>query len=329
MRTIDALSYSGLTLFEKRPDEFYLQRLSSRRAPRVSQERPAAVGSAFDARVKSALHTELFGFQSDPRYSFEALFEAQVEPHNRDWALDEGQYVFLCYQATGFYDELLGLLKASKVPPRFEFTVTVNIDGVPFIGKPDCRWVTPADIDVVHDWKVNGYCSKSTTSPHKSYMLCRDGYVADKPSKSHGTEHREFLAYQHRDIVINTSYLEAANPAWSDQLSLYGWALGEKVGDENVVLSIHQIVGKPAEPRPQLRVASYRARVKAEYQQQLAYRLKRCWNAITSGHIFIDLSREDSDSRCQVLDETATGLQSDGSALEEYFSVATREAYRG
>ena len=62
-------------------------------------------------------------------------------------------------------------------------------------------------------------------------MRCRDGFVG-KQSKSHDTEHNAFLAYQHGDLTINTSYLEAANPPWADQLSLYGWALGEKIGDE-------------------------------------------------------------------------------------------------
>lgn len=329
MRLPQRLSYSGFSLWETRPDEFYLTHLSERRPPRVPQERPAAVGSAFDAQVKSSLHSALFGPNADPKYAFSALFEAQVEPQNRDWVLGEGKYVFDCYVQSGFYDELLALLKQSIEPPRFEFTVEAEIGGVPFLGKPDARWVTPASIPVVHDFKLNGYCSKYTTSPCRSYMRCRDGYTG-KPSKSHDTEHHEFLAYQHGDLTINTTYLEAANTAWADQLSLYGWALGEKIGDENVVLSIHQIVAKPKpEARPQLRVASYRARVKASYQQELAVRLKRCWDAITSGHIFLALSREDSDARCQVLDETAVGLQSDGSSREEYFNEATRDRYRG
>ena len=220
-------------------------------------------------------------------------------------------------------------IKQSKEPSRFEFTVEAKINSVPFLGKPDARWVTPVGIPVVHDFKVNGYCSKYTTSPCRSYMRCRDGYLTVKPSKSHDTEHREFLAYQHGDLTINTTYLEAANTAWADQLSLYGWALGERIGDENVVLSIHQIVAKPTGGRPQLRVASYRARVQASYQHQLADRLSRCWNSIADGHIFLDLSREDSDARCEVLDETAVGLQSDGSSREEYFNEATRDRYRG
>jgi hypothetical protein len=270
----------------------------------------------------------LYGAGSDSEYSLEALFEAQVEPQNRDWAMPEGRYVFECYKQSGAYFDLLKALLDASEPPRFEFTVEAVINGVPFLGKPDARWATREGVHIIHDWKTNGFCSRSATSPHKSYMLCRDGYIG-KQSKSHGTEHKEFLAIHHFDTVVNASYLEVSNPAWADQLSLYGWALDEKIGDENVVLSVHQIVAKPCQPRPQLRVAEYRARVASAYQLALADRLARCWTAITSGHIFADLSKEDSDARCAVLEDTASGLQSDGSSREDYFSEATREVYRG
>jgi hypothetical protein len=329
MRQIERLSYSAFALWESRPEEFFLQRLSTNRPPRVPQERPAAAGAAFDAYVKSSLYEEL-KLGSNPKYTFEALFESQVEPHNRDWARVEGAYIFDCYKTSGMYTNLLCDLKVAREAPRFEFTVEAIINGVPFLGKPDARWVSPGRVKVIHDWKCNGFCAKSAVSPHKSYMLCKDGYKAEKQSKSHGTEHKEFLGYQHGDLLINTSYLEAANTEWADQLSLYGWTMGEKIGDENVVLSVHQIVAKPMpEGRPQLRVAEYRARVKSEYQFKLAERLKHCWDAVSSGHVFPDLSREDSDARCAILDEAAVGLQSDGSSKDQFFSEATRQLYRG
>ena len=256
MRQPKQLSHSGFSLWEKNPDEFYLKYLADRRPPRMLQERPAAAGSSFDAYVKSSLHADVFGADSDPRYELPTLFEAQVEPQNRDWALEEGKYVFDSYVLSGFYDEILALLRTAKEPPRFEFAVEAAINGVPFMGKPDCRFVTAGGVNVVHDWKCNGYCSKHTTSPCRSYMRRRDGFVSGRPSKSHDAEHREFLACQHGDLTINTTYLESANTDWADQLSLYGWALGERIGDEDVVLSIHQVVAAPTDARPQLRVAS-------------------------------------------------------------------------
>jgi hypothetical protein len=328
MRIPTYLSNSSFQLFEKNREDFYLKYLSDNKPPRIPQERPASVGSCFDALVKSSLCHDL-GIK-DPKNTFEALFEAQVEPHNRDWVLEEGRYVFDCYKVSGFYGSLLEEVAQSREPPRFEFEVRANINGVDFLGKPDAKWASPKRIEVVHDWKVNGYCSKSATSPCKAYQLCCDGFVADKQNKSHNTAHKEYLAYQHGDMTINEAYLESAKDEWADQLSLYGWALGENVADENVVLSIHQIVAKPIpNAKPQLRVAQYRARVKASYQLKLAQRLKACWDAIQSGHIFTDMSREDSDARCAALDDAAKGLQSDGSSTEEFFNMATRGQYRG
>jgi len=329
MRTIKRLSYSALSLWEKRPEEFYLRYLCEQRTPRMSQERPAAVGSAFDAMTKAALHAALFGPNSDPEYTLEALFEAQVEPQNRDWAMPAGQYVFDCYKLSGFYQRLLNELSLSSVQPRFEFSVEAVINGVPILCKPDAGWTTPQSIQVTHDWKVNGFCSKSATSPHKSYQLCLDGYVG-KQSRSHNKEHKGFLALQHKDIVINTTSLEISNPAWADQLSLYGWSMGKRIGDKDSVLSVHQVVAKPvANQRPLLRVAQYRARVAPAYQFKLVDRLKKCWDAAISGYVFPEFSREDSDARCEVLDATAVGLQTDGSSVEDYFNEATRERYCG
>ena len=327
MREVKSLSYSSLSLWESRPDEFYLTRLAERRSPRQPQERPAAAGSAFDARVKSTLYAEL-KLGSDPKYTYPALFEAQVEPHNRDWAGPEGDFVFEAYKTSGFYNELLEYLKVSKEAPRFEFTVEAIIDGVPFTAKPDLRWMTPLDVHVIHDWKLNGYCSKNLTSPCKSYMKVKDGFIG-KPSRGDGREHNEFLAYIHRDLTINTTYLEISNDKWADQLSMYGWSLGEKIGDEDVVLSVHQIVAKPNGLRPLLRVASYRARVATAYQKSIAARLKRCWNAIQTDHIFADLDCKESAEQCKLLDNVAEGLQSTGSEEDAYFNEVTRAKYRG
>ncbi len=327
MRIPKYLSYSSFSLWEKRPEEFYLRYLCEHRSPRQPQERPAGVGSAFDAITKASLYTALFG-SVDPKYSLEALFDAQVEPQNRDWAREEGQYVFDCYKQAGFYQSLLDELLVSNKPPRFEFDVYDTINGVPVLCKPDARWVTPRLVTVIHDWKVNGFCSKSATSPHKSYQICRDGWVG-KQSRSHNTEHKAFLGRQYEDIIVNTSYLEVSNPSWADQLSLYGWSMGEEICDEGVVLSVHQVVAKPMKPRPQLRIAQYRACVSSTYQLELANRIKRCWDAVTSGYIFPDLSKEDSEAVCATLDDTAVGLQSDGSSREDFFNEATRQRYCG
>lgn len=348
MRTPKFLSYSSLSLWEKDKEEFYLRNLADTRAPRLPQENFMAVGSGFDAYAKSALHAAIFGPGTDPEFEFEAIFEQQVEPHNRDWCREHGKYIFDCYVHTGSYDELLQLLLKAIEPPKFESKVEGLLGGkVPFMGKPDLRFLVQFDgcdvLRIVLDWKVKGYCSKYGASPSKGYALCRDGYDAvklgidktkacpeGKQSRSHGKEHELYLPYNHRGLLINAGYMETCNSEYADQTSLYGWLLGETPGDENVVTWIDEIVAKYMGEgvKPLLRVANHRARVKGEYQKQLLNRCIECWNAISTRHIFGDLNRADSDARCQMLEQMSVGLQSDGSPEDQWFNEVSRKGFR-
>jgi hypothetical protein len=329
MRIPTYLSYSSFSLMEKNEEEFYLKHLADNRPPRMPQERPASVGSAFDAYAKSSFHEALYGAGADPKYGFQALFEAQVESHNRDWALEEGKYIFECYKLAGMYDELLALLQKSIEPPRMEFEVKCEIGGVPFLGKPDLRFVIPGPVKVTHDFKVNGYCSKSAVSPNKGYLLCMDGFKADKQNKSHGTTHAQVQPTDFHGLKIDGGALEDCSTEWADQLSLYAWALGEEMGDPNTIISVHQIVAKPMkEGRPSLRVASYRARVRKSYQEHLLKRFQKAWAIIQSGHIFQSLSREDSDQRMKLLDGQSSSTTT-GSEYDDFFNEAVRAKYRG
>jgi len=323
MRTPRSLSYSSLSLLERNPEEFYLIHLANKSAPRQPQGQPAAVGSAFDAYCKSMLAYSLFGQDMSDQFEFGAIFESQVESQNRDFALESGKYVFKAYKMCGAYGDLLKLLQQSVEPPRFEFKLDGVINGIPFTGKPDCRFVLDLGegrISCVYDWKVRGFCSKYATSPSKGYMLCRDAYVG-KQSRSHNKEHDNYLGYSYRGFTINSSFMEACNETYADQLSIYGWLLGEKVGDENVVLGIEEIVTKPER---QLRVANHRARVSTEYQLKLAERIKNAWARITSGHIFQEMTKEENDGRCEILDATASSLTSN-----DWFDTITRTSFYG
>lgn len=315
MRTPAYLSPSSLATWEKNSEEYYLKHMASTRAPRVPQERPASAGSAFDACAKSSLHAALFGAGADPKYSYEALFEAQVEPQNRDWAKPEGEYIFEQYKALGAYDALLELLLKADEPPRFEFSVEAVIGGVPFLGKPDCRFVL-AGLHIVHDWKLNGYCSKSAVSPTKGYMFCRPD----------GKAHKKFVPLEHRGLTIDAGYLEDCSTDWADQLTLYGWALGEKIGDQEVALSIHQLACKPIpDQRPAIRVAEFRARVRDSYQDLLVKRLQKAWHHISTGHVLPNLTPEECKARCALLDKEATGLHME----DGFFAELARPKYRG
>lgn len=337
-------------LWEKDPTEYVLRHLVDNRPPRTPQPLPASVGSAFDAWVKSALYAALFGPNHDPKFEFESLFETQVEEHNRDEARKMGLHCFDNYVETGSYDELVSLMQNAKEDPQFEFDAGASVDGVPLFGKPDCRFVNVNGIHIILDWKVRGYCSKYGASPMKGYAKCRDGLdwvernltkrqlekrangeeVTGKQSRSHGKEHDNYLAMDFNGITINQGFLEACDEEWATQLSIYGWILGEKVGDENVVVCIDEIVGKfmGEDERPLLRVANHKARVSSQFQTDTFKRIRQLWDRITSGYIFTEMTREESDAQFEMLQRRATGMQSDGSEEEDWYSQMGRPAYR-
>lgn len=327
------LSYSSISLFESQPEEFFLRYLAGNRAPRLPQENYMSVGSGFDAYVKSALHEVLFGKGADPQFEFTTLFEEQVEAHNRDFTLSAGKYLFECYKLTGAYDELLALLQQAVEDPQFESKVDGKINGVvPVTGKPDLRWIMQFKgcdrLRIVLDWKVKGFCSKHGASPSKGYALCRDAYKVPegkKQSQSHMTEHKNYLAMNHRGLTINAGFMEHCNEDYADQVSMYGWLLGEEVGDDNTVVWIDELVSKYLGEgvNPLERVANHRARVSKAHQEKLYARILKCHEAVQSGHVFTDMSREDSDARCEVLDQTAVGLQS-GSAADDWYNAVAR-----
>lgn len=334
MRTPKALSYSSMSNLEKNAEEFYTMTLAEVRAAREPQTPAMAVGSSFDACAKAALHAAVFGPGADPQYEFTTIFESQVEPQNRDFGLKAGIHAFACYQYCGAYQELLDQLLQSIEPPRFEFTLERTIGEVPFTGKPDCRFVLDLGEDHVHcvfDWKVRGYCSKYTTSPSKGYALCLDCFKSDKPSRSHGREHGLYLAKQFRGMTINAGYMETCESAYADQLCLYGWLLGEEPGDENVVLGIEELVSKPMgeDKPPQLRYARHRGLCKSEYQHKLFQRVQDAWKRITSGHFFPEMTLEESQARCQQLEEMAVTLAQSATDLDTWFNDVTRDPYRG
>jgi len=293
------------------------------------------VGSAFDAYAKSALHSTLFGHGADPRYEFSAIFESQVEKHNWDFGLRAGKHVFKAYCFCGAYNDLLKELQKSVESPQFEFTVQGLIGNVPFQGKPDCRFVLDLGegrIHCIYDWKVRGYCSKYTTSPTPGYAICLDCFKAKKKqNRSHGQEHNRYLGKSFKGLTINAGYLETCSADFADQLCLYGWLLGETPGDENVVLGIEEFAAKPSKEEgvpPQLRYARHRALCKKEYQLALTKRVQTAWERITGGHYFPEMSREDSDKRCELLDEAALGIIS-GTETDDWFNEVTKEPYRG
>jgi hypothetical protein len=333
MRVPTYLSPSSLALWEKSREAFFLQHLVDIRPPKTPQTNAMSVGASFDAYVKSALHEACFGVGANPQFQFDAIFQEQVEEHIRDWALEAGKYAFECYKKTGAYDELLADLLESKESPKFEFKVVGEVNGVPVLGKPDCRYVHKNGAHVILDWKVNGFCSKYGASPYKGFRLVRDSWDTDekKPSRNNSQSHGMYIPKDHQGIEIGTHYLEETCQDWADQLSIYGWMLGEKVGDESVVVCIDQLACKPRQGGwPWIRIANHRCRISKPWQTSLALRLQNCWKAIESQHIFDDLTKEENDAHCELLAERAAAHANTDSDMEKWmFEIANSyKAYR-
>lgn len=327
------MSPTSLKTAEKSWDEYYIKYLADIRAPRLPQTAPMSVGSAFDAYVKSYLHYALFGnYGKGDAYAKESIFEKQVEPHNRDWAKLAGAYTFKVYNNCGALADLMLELGTAVNKPRFEFdllgTIETNVGDVPIMGKPDIYFINGEGARVILDWKVNGYCGNSTTSPMPGYIMIRDGWLPSekKPSAGNRMPYKDCYPVLHKGLKINDQiYMEQKNEEWAAQLAIYSWLLGEPVGSQDLISGIDQIVGQPSgvverhketELRngelikrdfehkiPLLRVASHRMRIGMEFQFGLRDRLSEAWGRITSGHIFSELSREESDERCRGLEE--------------------------
>jgi len=335
MRTPEYLSPSSLKTFEADREEFYLKYLASTRTPKLPQTQPMSVGSAFDAYVKSFLYYSIHGnYGEDDLYSRDALFEAQVEPHNRDWAKEAGQYVYEAYRQAGALADLMLEMRTAVGKPRFEFAikghVKTHIGDVPILGRPDIFFTNEDGARAIYDWKVNGFCGMRSTSPCPGYVRVRDTWSPTtskiKASRNNGVPHPAATVEMFRGIKINTaSYLDENSDEWALQLATYGWVLGEPLGSEQLIFGIDQIVncGKFIGDKPLLRVANHRSRISRQFQMTLASRYAYCWDCITSGHYFRDVELARSQEMCNELELQAQMLGS-GDKFAKFINSISR-----
>jgi hypothetical protein len=304
MRLPKYLSPTSLGLFYHDREQFFYNYLCDLRSARPPQTDAMAVGSAFDAFVKSHLYKLLVG-KGNPTFEFETIFEAQVEPHNRDEARRAGQETFDAYKHHGALADLMLDLNGCVGEPKFETTiegiVEHQIGAVPFLGKPDIFFVTKKGARVIFDWKVNGYYSNTPPSP-------KPGYLNKLPGRD---MHKSCLLSEINGFRINhNSPLETVDPSWANQTSIYAWLLGEAVG-EKFITAIDQIcVNKRNSPRT-FTVAQHRTYVTEGHQQNLFESAVRAWMQIQQGHIFETMTLEQSQARCRTLTESLKVVSGD------------------
>lgn len=320
-RKIIYFSPTSLSAYLGDKDAFYLSYIADKRPPRIPQTLPMSIGSSFDAYVKSALYDKL-KLGTDKAYTFDALFEAQVEKHNREWAKKHGAFALECYKKCGAYGDLLNSLVKAVGKPRFEFDVTGIVNGyigsdqqgVMLKGKPDVFYINEKGIKVILDFKVNGYCSNSAVSPMPGYVRLRS------PGDPQSKQHKD--AFIMHGINVGT-YLENLNEDWARQLSFYAWLCGCNVGEEFHV-AIDQLACGPGGEYPMIRVAEHRLRISPEFQQATFTQAYEAMQVANSDHFFRDLSIEESKARCRMLDGMAESLAGEGTSDDAWFGKVTR-----
>lgn len=278
------LSPTSINTYLTNVEEFFLRYIVN--VPRTPQERPMAIGSAFDSCIKAYLvswsspegynrerHTELY----------QEYFEKEVEEQHRDWAYTRGIVVFNMYRETGALDALLN----DVVPGTLEALgkVRCDIDGVPLLGKPDVSWVSKMHgCKVVDDWKCNGACSQHNKSPNP-------GYVDIFPSRA---------MHPACDLVDGVNQLDM-HPYYSLQLCVYKLLTGAEI------VGINQLVfGASSNPDVfgNLRVALHRHRVSPDLEASVRRTAVELWEHVTSyvqGGPFGSIDAE----RCALLQKQA------------------------
>lgn len=315
MRCPEYLSPTSIKAFYDNLDDFYIRYLSDNKPPRPPQTQPMSIGSAFDAFVKSHLHERLYGKGADPQYELLTLFEAQVESHNRDWAFEHGKHAFKLYLESGALADLALELGNAIGTPKFEVSIQglvskpdptkKEVQDVMLLGKPDLFFLNKEGYSVILDWKVNGWCSKSGTSPRKGFIRIRHD---DRTIESH---HKDAIPMMHQGMMINVAHnLEDVDKDWAGQLAVYGWLCGEDIGNE-FITCIDQLVCRPnpGEKFPRVRIAQHRVRVGNKFQHAFFDRAHYIWSVVHTDYIFRNMSREASHAHCLMLDAKALALK--------------------
>jgi hypothetical protein len=217
------------------------------------------LGSVFDGYVKMYLSRKLFGEAQDWRKYNNEERDGEVAP---DEVRKAAAFVFSEYIKAGSFNHLLKEMEHSVTPPKFEFELHNDIEGVPLKGYPDLYFTTKDGTLVVYDWKVNGYYGDTTTSPVK-------GFTNHK-----GTHHKSANLTYKSGIQINTNPI--SKQEWMNQLTIYAWLLGVPVGDENHIIGIDQLVCNP----PTIRTARHRSFATEPYQRQLHNSLMATWREV-------------------------------------------------
>lgn len=283
MRKLKYFSPSSYQMYCNDPKRFYVQYLATVTTPRMPQTVHMAMGSAFDAFVKSQITADL---GCSTKFETRELFEEQVAPEFWDELWDRAQHLLDRYMECGAYAIAVEDMGLASLEPRFEFGVEANIHGVPCFGKPDAFYVNQHGTPVILDWKVNSYLGGRNAK--KLY------YVMDHQN---GMSHSKVVTRSSQGLPVAVNrFLEDVDTSWAFQQFVYAIGLGSKIGDM-FITSIDQVTGGPS-------FYTYRAHLSKKFQYDSASGLKEAWEDINSGYVFkrLGLTREESDRLIEKLE---------------------------
>lgn len=295
MRVPKRLSLSALSLAESNREEYFLRYIcpTSMRPARSPQTGPMSVGSAFDAIVKSFINREL-DLQLEG-FRMRDLVAQQCDPETLPESFQIACVLWDQYKECGAYDNLIELIKRSANSCKMEYDLTSTIEGVALLGKPDLHFETSCGAHVITDWKVSGSCSKCGVSPQQGYMLALD----TNNTRTHGQPHSKFVSIEHSPgVIVSAIPMDKTTDYWADQLTTYAWCLGEPIGSQNFIARIEQIAVRPG---LRAKCCVHQAKVSVDHQHRLLERYQKLWEACQSGHIFDDVSRSESDDKCEAI----------------------------
>jgi len=228
--SITHLSPSSLSMFENRRDAFYEHYIMG--APRGASTDAMLLGTAFDYLVKRVIAETWQGV------SLGELDISEVTPSVMERA---GDALRLYTDSYAWKELSKDLDSADEI--RLEYSDKIDILGVPIVGKPDLSYKI-GGIQVILDWKVNGWYSKRKVYPASSRL--------GNPRKKYSTWHGyEILGHK-----------------WVDQLTTYAW-FAKGYGRE-CLLKVHQLLPDGV----------YRHQCINTGEAELACRYKNAWEIL-------------------------------------------------
>ncbi len=313
-------SPSACSKFYSDRQEYYLMYLAPTKVPRQKSTEAMCLGNFYDSVVTNALAIMFYGLsdvRTQTEFSYETLMEGCRQDHLDNDKLEAiAKDLFAQYKSTGAFAALCAELRqADEGSIKFQQPLYFNAPGgYTVFGFQDLSF-TIGNTLVIRDWKCNGYFSKAGITLIKNYI---DAFPKDVKR----------VKYPHKDVFLSRDVCglqfafgcaSKAIPQYARQLATYGWALNDnKAPVENLLLGIEQVSCKRGGKRvPEIMFARTSNFIKPDAQLQLLKEYDFMHETIISGHIFDDLTREESDAKCVELNNLALGMQDDGSGFND------------